>query len=85
MSDNIPDPASFTDPVECALAERAPAYVRLKPGIPPTKVVTDKMFTGSYTNSHTKDSRAAVEIAKGRKVAPGVQTLVVLGFDPVKA
>ena len=32
-----------------------------------------------------EDLRAAAEIAKGRKVAPGVQALVVPGSGPVKA
>lgn len=43
------------------------------------------MFIGSCTNSRIEDLRAAAEIAKGRKVAPGVQALVVPGSGPVKA
>ncbi|UNB76525.1 aconitase family protein [Escherichia coli] len=45
----------------------------------------DKVFIGSCTNSRIEDLRAAAEIAKGRKVAPGVQALVVPGSGPVKA
>lgn len=33
VNDNIPDPASFADPVERASAEKALAYMGLKPGI----------------------------------------------------
>ncbi len=84
MNDNIPDPASF-DPVERASAEKALAYMGLKPGIPLTEVAIDKVFIGSCTNSRIEDLRAAAEIAKGRKVAPGVQALVVPGSGPVKA
>ncbi len=51
----------------------------LKPGIPLTEVAIDKVFIGSCTNSRIEDLRAAAEIAKGRKVAPGVQALVVPG------
>ncbi len=85
MNDNIPDPASFADPVERASAEKALAYMGLKPGIPLTEVAIDKVFIGSCTNSRIEDLRAAAEIAKGRKVAPGVQALVVPGSGPVKA
>mgnify|MGYP005978619953 CR=1 FL=1 len=45
----------------------------------------DQVFIGSCTNSRIEDLRAAAEIAKGRKVAPGVQALVVPGSGPVKA
>ncbi|EFH9202593.1 3-isopropylmalate dehydratase large subunit [Escherichia coli] len=85
VNDNIPDPASFADPVERASAEKALAYMGLKPGIPLTEVAIDKVFIGSCTNSRIEDLRAAAEIAKGRKVAPGVQAQVVPGSGPVKA
>ncbi len=42
MNDTIPDPASFTDPVERASAEKALAYMGLKPGVPLTDVTIDK-------------------------------------------
>lgn len=85
VNDAIPDPASFADPVERASAEKALAYMGLKPGVPLTDVSIDKVFIGSCTNSRIEDLRAAAEIAKGRKVAPGVQALVVPGSGPVKA
>ncbi|PZD65446.1 3-isopropylmalate dehydratase large subunit, partial [Pantoea ananatis] len=81
----IPDPASFADPVERASAEKALAYMNLQPGIKLTDVSIDKVFIGSCTNSRIEDLRAAAAIAKGRKVAPGVQALVVPGSGPVKA
>ena len=83
VNDNIPDPASFADPVERASASAG--FMGLKPGIPLTDVAIDKVFIGSCTNSRIEDLRAAAEIAKGRKVAPGVQALVVPGSGPVKA
>ena len=73
VTDNIPDPESFSDPVERASAEKALAYMGLKSGIPLTEVAIDKVFIGSCTNSRIEDLRAAAEIAKGRKVAPGVR------------
>ena len=43
------------------------------------------MFIGSCTNSRIEDLRAAAAIARGRKVAAGVQALVVPGSEQVKA
>ncbi|MDW8844726.1 3-isopropylmalate dehydratase large subunit [Erwinia sp. MMLR14_017] len=81
----IPDPASFQDPVERASAEKALAYMDLKPGIKMTDVRIDKVFIGSCTNSRIEDLRAAALVVKGHKVAAGVQAYVVPGSGPVKA
>ncbi|AUX73697.1 3-isopropylmalate dehydratase large subunit [Erwinia pyrifoliae] len=85
VSDPIPDPASFSDPVERASAEKALAYMDLKPGIRLTEVSVDKVFIGSCTNSRIEDLRAAAAIVKGHKIAQGVQGYVVPGSGPVKA
>ncbi len=81
----IPAPESFSDPVERASAEKALAYMDLRPGIKLTEVAIDKVFIGSCTNSRIEDLRAAAAIAQGRKVAKGVQAIVVPGSGPVKA
>ncbi|OBU02009.1 3-isopropylmalate dehydratase large subunit [Morganella psychrotolerans] len=81
----IPAPDSFTDPVERASAEKALAYMNLTPGEKLTDVKIDKVFIGSCTNSRIEDLRAAAAIAKGRKVAQGVQAIVVPGSGPVKS
>ncbi|MGL4860474.1 MAG: 3-isopropylmalate dehydratase large subunit [Enterobacteriaceae bacterium] len=81
----IPQPASFSDPVERASAEKALAYMGLKAGIPLSEVPVDRVFIGSCTNSRIEDLRAAAAIAKGHKVAAGVQAMVVPGSGPVKA
>jgi 3-isopropylmalate/(R)-2-methylmalate dehydratase large subunit len=81
----IPAPESFTDPVERASAEKALAYMGLESGIKLSDVKIDKVFIGSCTNSRIEDLRAAAAIAKGKKVASGVQAIVVPGSGPVKA
>ncbi|MBN3068443.1 3-isopropylmalate dehydratase large subunit [Pectobacterium brasiliense] len=84
INQEIPSPDSFSDPVERASAAKALAYMDLQPGIKLTDVKIDKVFIGSCTNSRIEDLRAAAEIAKGRKVAAGVQAIVVPGSGPVK-
>ncbi|MEN4890230.1 3-isopropylmalate dehydratase large subunit [Erwinia billingiae] len=85
VNERIPDPASFSDPVERASAEKALAYMDLQPGIRLTEVKIDKVFIGSCTNSRIEDLRAAASVVKGHKIAPGVQAYVVPGSGPVKA
>ena len=85
INDFIPDPASFSDPVERASAEKALAYMDLKPGIKLTDVRIDKVFIGSCTNSRIEDLRAAAAVVKGHTLAQGVQAYVVPGSGPVKA
>ncbi|WP_289991317.1 3-isopropylmalate dehydratase large subunit [Photorhabdus laumondii] len=85
IDQTIPAPGSFSDPVERASAEKALAYMDLKPGIKLTDVKIDKVFIGSCTNSRIEDLRAAAAIAQGHKVAPGVQAIVVPGSGPVQA
>jgi 3-isopropylmalate/(R)-2-methylmalate dehydratase large subunit len=81
----IPSPDSFSDPAERNSAAKALAYMDLQPGIRLSEVAIDKVFIGSCTNSRIEDLRAAAAIAKGRRVAAGVQAIVVPGSGPVKA
>lgn len=81
----IPAPEDFTDPVERSSAQKALEYMNLKAGQKLSDVKIDKAFIGSCTNGRIEDIRAAAAIAKGRKVAPGVQALVVPGSQQVKA
>lgn len=81
----IPELSSFHDPVERTSAEKALAYMALQPGQKLSDITIDKVFIGSCTNSRIEDLRAAAAIAKGRKVAAGVQAIVVPGSGPVKA
>ena len=80
----IPDPATMTDPAKKSAAERALAYMDLKPGTPLSEVKVDRVFIGSCTNGRIEDLRAAAVIAKGRKVAAHVNAMVVPGSGLVK-
>ena len=85
VNEPIPAPESFADPVEQQSARKALAYMDLQPGQKLSDVGIDKVFSGSCTNSRIEDLRAAAAIARGRKVAAGVQALVVPGSEQVKA
>ena len=56
----------------------------LAPGAPIAGTPVDWVFIGSCTNSRMSDLRAAAEIARGRKVAPGVRAWIVPGSENVK-
>ncbi|MCP1336974.1 3-isopropylmalate dehydratase large subunit [Futiania mangrovi] len=81
----VPDPAAESDPKRRAGLERALAYMGLEPGAPIAGVEVQRVFIGSCTNSRIEDLRAAAAIARGRKVAPGVQAMVVPGSGTVAA
>lgn len=85
VNEPIPAPESFSDLVEQQSARKALAYMDLQPGQKLSDVAIDKVFIGSCTNSRIEDLRAAAAIARGRKVAAGVQALVVPGSEQVKA
>ncbi len=85
VDEKIPSPDSFSDPVEKASAEKALAYMGLEAGKSLSDYQVDKVFVGSCTNSRIEDIRAAAAVAKGKKVAPHVQALIVPGSEQVKA
>jgi 3-isopropylmalate/(R)-2-methylmalate dehydratase large subunit len=80
----VPAPDDFTDPNKKAGAERALEYMGLTAGMPLEEVAVDKVFVGSCTNGRIEDLRDAAAVMKGRKVADGVQMLVVPGSGLVK-
>jgi 3-isopropylmalate/(R)-2-methylmalate dehydratase large subunit len=81
---HIPDPKAIGDPARRAAVEAALEYMGLKPGVPIAGTPVDWVFIGSCTNSRLSDLRAAAEVARGRKVAPGVRAWVVPGSETVK-
>jgi 3-isopropylmalate/(R)-2-methylmalate dehydratase large subunit len=80
----IPDPQAIVDPARRAAVETALEYMGLKPGSPIAGTPVDWVFIGSCTNSRLSDLRAAADVARGRKVAPGVRAWVVPGSETVK-
>lgn len=64
--------------------QRAFEYMGLKEGQQITDIKVTKVFIGSCTNSRIEDLRAAAVMVKGKKVARGVQAIVVPGSQQVK-
>jgi 3-isopropylmalate/(R)-2-methylmalate dehydratase large subunit len=80
----VPDPALAKDEGRRKAMQRALDYMGLAAGQRLTEVAVDKVFIGSCTNGRIEDMRAAAAVAKGRKVAAGVQAIVVPGSGLVK-
>jgi 3-isopropylmalate/(R)-2-methylmalate dehydratase large subunit len=80
----IPDPQAIADPAHRAAAETALEYMGLKPGALIAGTPVDWVFIGSCTNSRLSDLRAAADVARGRRVAPGVRAWIVPGSETVK-
>jgi 3-isopropylmalate/(R)-2-methylmalate dehydratase large subunit len=85
VDEAIPDPSRPPANETRESVGRALSYMGLEPGRPIAGLPVDLAFIGSCTNSRLSDLEAAAEIARGRKVAPGVRALVVPGSMQVKA
>ena len=86
VTGRVPDPSSFSDPVDRKAAESALVYMGLKPGTSITDIPVDRVFIGSCTNSRIEDLRAASRVVAGRRIAKSVkQALAVPGSRVVKA
>jgi len=80
----VPDPADFAEPSQQKAVAAALEYMGLKPGTPMTDVRIDRAFIGSCTNGRIEDLRAAAAVVRGRRIADGVEALVVPGSGLVK-
>ena len=85
MDSTIPDPDSFEEPSQREAASRALDYMGLTAGTHIREVAVDTVFIGSCTNGRIEDLRAVADVARGRRVADGMRTLVVPGSWAVKA
>jgi 3-isopropylmalate/(R)-2-methylmalate dehydratase large subunit len=85
VTDRVPDPSSFNDPVDREAASRALVYMGLKPGTLIEDIPLDRVFIGSCTNSRIEDLRAAAKVVAGKHVSKDLkQALVVPGSRRVK-
>jgi 3-isopropylmalate/(R)-2-methylmalate dehydratase large subunit len=84
VTGRVPDPAEIPDPLERKGAERALAYMGLRPREAITAVKIDRVFLGSCTNGRIEDLRAAAAVVRGRRVKEGVYAMVVPGSYQVK-
>lgn len=84
ISDSIPDPGLEASPARRKDAERALGYMGLLPGTRLQDIQIDHAFIGSCTNARLEDLRAAAAVVKGRKVAVGVNAIVVPGSREVR-
>jgi len=84
ITGTVPDPAAEPDEGKRARMQRMIEYMALTPGQKLAEVPIDVVFIGSCTNGRIEDIRAAAQVVRGRKVAPGVQAMVVPGSGLVK-
>jgi 3-isopropylmalate/(R)-2-methylmalate dehydratase large subunit len=85
LSGAVPDPELMGSDGERQSAEKALAYMDLRPGTPMRDIAVDAVFVGSCTNGRIEDLRAVAEVLRGRRVADGVRMLVVPGSMKVRA
>jgi 3-isopropylmalate/(R)-2-methylmalate dehydratase large subunit len=84
VTDAVPDPTRMDSPADREAAERALAYMDLRPGTPITEIPLDRIFIGSCTNSRISDLREAAALLDGRKIASSLRGMVVPGSQQVK-
>ena len=84
VTDAIPDPARMDSPADREAAERALAYMDLRPGTPMTEIPLDRIFIGSCTNSRISDLREAATLLDRRRIASSLRGMVVPGSQQVK-
>lgn len=75
----VPSATPEMTPKTKAALIRALDYMGLEQGQPARTIRIDSAFIGSCTNSRIEDLRAAADILRGRRVAEGVEAIVVPG------
>lgn len=84
VTGNVPTLDSFATEVDRKMGQSAMKYMGLEPGMPISSIAIQHVFIGSCTNSRLSDLREAAEVIKGKKVAPGVNAIVVPGSQRIK-
>jgi 3-isopropylmalate/(R)-2-methylmalate dehydratase large subunit len=85
LSESVPDPELMGSDTERQSAEKALAYMGLRPGTPMRDIPVDAVFVGSCTNGRIEDLRAVADVLRGRRIADGVRMLIVPGSMKVRA
>ena len=85
VSGVVPDPAEIDDETKRISKQRALDYMGLKAGTKMTDITLDRVFIGSCTNGRIEDLRAAASMVEGKKVADGIDAMIVPGSGLVKA
>jgi 3-isopropylmalate/(R)-2-methylmalate dehydratase large subunit len=85
LGGRVPSVDDFTDETSRRAAARALEYMDLTPGTAMRDIAIDAVFIGSCTNGRIEDLRAAATVLQGRKVADGVEVLIVPGSATVRA
>ena len=75
----VPTAHADMTPKARAALDRALAYMGLEAGQRVQDIPIDSAFIGSCTNSRIEDLRAAASVLQGRKVAKGVNAIIVPG------
>ncbi|QZH58526.1 3-isopropylmalate dehydratase large subunit [Mycolicibacterium farcinogenes] len=84
LSASVPDPELIGDDGDRQAAEKALAYMDLRPGMAMRDIAVDTVFVGSCTNGRIEDLRVVADVLRDRKVADGVRMLVVPGSMRVR-
>lgn len=80
----IPISASIPARANDAVFAKSLAYMGLEAGAPIKNQPVNVVFVGSCTNGRISDLRGAASVLRGKKVASGVQMLVIPGSQQVK-
>ena len=84
ITGKAPNPKDAETEAQRESIQRALDYMGIQAGTNMTDVEIDTIFVGACTNGRIEDIRAVAEVAKGRKVAEGIRTLILPGSGLVK-
>ena len=78
ITDKVPSPADFSDPIIAKSCKDALEYMDLKAGAPLIGTSVDYVFIGSCTNGRIEDFRAAAKVLKGHKIAKNIKLAIAV-------
>ncbi len=79
VTKTVPTKEAYNNDIDRNALDKALKYMDLQEGQKITDIEIQHVFIGSCTNSRLSDLRAAADIVKGNKLAPGVTGIVVPG------